>query len=108
MQNKLLTASAIWLLLAPVAAQADNQTLTIRDNRFIPAELTVPAGEKITLRIKNEDATPAEFESEDLNREKIIAPNSEVTVYIGPLSAGTYRYFDDFHRDAAHGTIIAK
>ena len=27
---------------------------------------------------------------------------------LGPLVAGTYHYFDDFHRDTTTGTIVAK
>lgn len=81
--------------------------LHIKDHQFSPAELQIPAGTKVKLLVKNMDATPEEFESYELNREKIIPGNSEVTVYIGPLDPGTYGFFGEFHMDTAQGKIIA-
>ncbi|HSD73202.1 MAG TPA: cupredoxin domain-containing protein, partial [Steroidobacteraceae bacterium] len=46
--------------------------LVIKDHRFVPAELKVPAGQKIKLVVDNQDATPEEFESYTLNREKVV------------------------------------
>lgn len=99
-------------LLLPVSAQAqdaaNDYVLTLKDHAFSPKELTIPANTKIKLVIKNLDTTPAEFESYTLNREKIIGGNSEASVFIGPLPAGTYEYFDEFHEDTTKGTIIVK
>jgi len=93
------------------AARADGASdyvLSIKDHVFTPNSLEIPANQKIRLIVKNLDATAEEFESYDLNREKIVAGNSEITVLIGPLDPGTYQFFGDFHPDSAHGTIIAK
>ena len=68
----------------------------------------MPAGRKIRLTIKNQDPTPAEFESNALNREKIVGAHAEITVFIGPLKAGTYDYYDDFHKTTTTGKIEAK
>ena len=95
-------------LLFAAAAHAEDYVLTLKNNQFSPKVLTIPAGQKIKITVKNQDATPAEFESSDLNREKVVAANSEITIFIGPLDAGSYGYFDDFHRDTTTGTIIAK
>lgn len=95
------------LLLAAPAHAADDYALTLKDHQFAPNPLTVPANEKIKLTVKNLQSEPAEFESTDLNREKVVTPNGEIVVYIGPLPAGTYSYFDDFHR-ATTGVIVAK
>jgi hypothetical protein len=97
-------------LSIPVALAADvpEQHLSLKNHIFVPQELTVPAGQKIKLIVKNEDAIAAEFESYELNREKIVTANSEIVVYIGPLDPGTYPFFDDFHRDTTTGKIIAK
>lgn len=84
------------------------QHLSIKDHAFVPRELTVPAGQKIKLTITNQDPTPAEFESYDLHREKVVAGDNSITVFIGPLDAKTYPFFDDFHRDTTTGSIIAK
>ncbi len=92
------------------SARADEPVfeITIKDHRFEPEETVVPAGEKVKLVIKNLDATPEEFESYDLNREKVVNGNSEITVFIGPLDPGTYGYFGEFNPDTAQGRIIAR
>lgn len=95
-------------LLFSAAAHADEFVITLKNNQFSPNELVIPAGQKIKITVKNQDATPAEFESTDLNREKVAGANSEITIFIGPLDAGSYNYFDDFHRDTTKGIIIAK
>jgi hypothetical protein len=91
----------------PVAAE-DSFTLSIKGKAFEPNQLTVPAGQKITLTVRNLNPTPAEFESTDLNREKVVTGNSDITVFIGPLRPGSYEFFDDFSDDTPHGHIVAK
>ncbi|WP_309352602.1 cupredoxin domain-containing protein [Parvibaculum sp.] len=83
-------------------------TLTIKDHQFTPTTLEIPADTKVKLTVKNLDPTAEEFESYDLNREKIVAGNGEITVSIGPLKPGTYKFFGDFHQDTANGTIVVK
>jgi plastocyanin len=96
------------LLIWPAAA-ADNATasLTIRNRTFEPAELDVPAGQKIELHVRNADTVASEFESSELHREKVVPAGQEVIVYIGPLRAGSYEYFDDFN-PRARGHIVAR
>jgi plastocyanin len=101
----LLGALAVFPMMA---ANAADYTIVIKDHKFTPAELKVPAGEKHKLVVKNEDPTPEEFESHDLKREKIVAGNSEITVNIGPLKAGKYKYFGEFNEATAQGVIIAE
>ncbi len=98
------------ILLAPGLARAEDPpfTLVIKDHRFTPAELQVPAGKKLRLTVRNEDATPEEFESTELHREKVVPPGQEIIVIVGPLDAGTYGFFGDFHQDTAQGKLIAK
>jgi heme/copper-type cytochrome/quinol oxidase subunit 2 len=98
------------LLLAgpPAAAEDPAFTLTLKDHRFTPTELTVPANVRVKLTIRNQDPTPAEFESHDFKAEKVIAAGREVTLTIGPLKAGSYGYFDDYHEKDAKGRLIAQ
>jgi plastocyanin len=98
------------ILMLPLLAFAteDVFTIQIKNHRFEPAELAVPAGKKVKLLIENLDATPEEFESHELNREKVIAGNGKTTIYIGPLSAGKYPYYGEFNQATANGVIIAK
>jgi hypothetical protein len=91
-----------------VAGEDPEYLLRIKDHRFIPAELEVPAGKKIKLIVKNEDPTPEEFESHSLNREKVIAGGRQGIVYIGPLSPGKYDIFGDFFPQTVQGMIVVK
>jgi plastocyanin len=83
-------------------------SLTIKDHQFIPAELKVPAGQKVKLVVNNMDSTPEEFESHQLNREKVIAGNAKATIYVGPLSAGKYPFWGEFNEKTARGVIVAE
>jgi plastocyanin len=94
--------------LAAVAADTPEYTLTIKDHRFTPAELTIPANTKVKLIVVNQDATVEEFESHELNREKVVTGNASINVYVGPLKAGRYPFFGDFHQDTAQGVLIAR
>jgi cupredoxin-like protein len=94
--------------VAPARADDATYTIAIQGHRFAPEELELPAGKKITLTIKNLDAAPAEFESTDLNREKVVVGGGTITVFIGPLRPGSYEFFDDFNPDTTHGHIVAK
>src|SRR5713226_6334713 len=102
---------ALALLVAaggPVLAQEKNYLLTIRNHQFEPVELEVPAGVKVTLQVKNEDATPEEFESAKLHREKVVPGGKEINIFIGPLTPGRYEFIGDFNRATAHGAIVVK
>ena len=100
-------ASSVWVAGLGMA-HAEDYLLTLQGHQFAPKELSVPAGQRVKIVVRNQDATPAEFESSDLNREKIVAAHSEITVFVGPLDAGRYGFFDDFHRDTTTGVLIAK
>lgn len=107
MRLLLLLPLLLTVTTAASAADAPTFSLTIQNKAFDPAELTVPAGQKIELHVKNTDAAPAEFESDSLHREKVVPAGQEVVVYIGPLRAGSYEFFNDFHPQS-RGHIIAK
>lgn len=94
--------------MALSAAEPLEVTLVINDHRFQPAELKVPAGSKIKLLVVNQDPTPEEFESYELNREKIVSGNGRITVWIGPLKPGRYPFFGEFNADTAQGVLIAE
>ena len=95
------------IAFSPVTARATEYILTLKDHQFSPQNLLIPAHQKITITVKNLQSSPAEFESSDLDREKVVNANSEIKVILGPLDPGTYKYLDDFHRDT-QGTITAK
>ncbi|MES2406172.1 MAG: cupredoxin domain-containing protein [Pseudomonadota bacterium] len=104
----ILTLTAALISVQTAVAADSTYSMVIQDHRFQPAELVVPAGQKIKLMVENRDSTPEEFESYDLNREKIIAGKSTTTIYVGPLKSGRYRFFGEFNPKTAQGVIIAK
>ncbi|MBI2800598.1 MAG: cupredoxin domain-containing protein [Gammaproteobacteria bacterium] len=83
-------------------------TLSIHEHRFEPAEVRVPANTKVKLIVRNLDASPEEFESYELKREKVIPGNSEAAVFVGPLAPGSYPFFGDFNQATAQGRIIVE
>jgi hypothetical protein len=85
-----------------------NPTLVFHNHRFEPARIEVPAHVKFQLHVTNTDDTADEFESVDLNREKLVAPGQTITVFLGPLPSGEYKFFGDFHQDTAQGVMVAK
>lgn len=103
----LLTVAAL-LALTPAAARAQDYTLTIKDHKFTPTEIKVPANKRVRLTVINDDATPEEFESHTMKVEKVIPGKSKAVVRIGPLKPGRYPFVGEFHEDTAKGTLIAE
>jgi hypothetical protein len=96
-----------FLLAWPAVADTPTASLTIRNRAFEPAELEVPANQKIELHVRNADTAASEFESAELHREKMVAAGQEVVIFIGPLRAGSYEFFDDLN-PRARGHIVAR
>jgi Cupredoxin-like domain len=91
------------VVLTAVGAQAQQSVsvnLSIKNHRFQPAQLHVPAGVPIMLRVNNLDPTPMEFESVSLRVEKVVTGNGEGVIRLRPLSPGSYNFFDDFNQQA--------
>lgn len=90
------------------AVAADDQTLrlAVEEKGFAPAELEAPAGGRIRLEVTNGTSAAIEFESFELNRERVIQPGQTAAVYLSGLSAGKYEFFDDFHQSRRGMLII--
>lgn len=80
-----------------MAAPPPTFNLVIHDHGFEPQSLTIPAHTRVKLRVKNARRLPSEFESFELNREKVVPGGTTVNVWIGPLKPGKYKVFDDFN-----------
>ncbi len=105
--------AALALVLAGAAgpaalAQTPEVEIQIREHLFFPAEVRIPANIKVKLIIRNLDTTPEEFESYELNREKVIVGNSQGVVFIGPLAPGEYPFFGEFNPRTAQGKVIVE
>lgn len=95
-------------LTTATAADRPEFEIEIKNHLFEPAELVVPANVKVKLIVYNRDPTPEEFESYELNREKVIMGTRKAVIFIGPLKPGTYPFFGEFHPKTALGIIVAK
>ncbi len=104
----LLIAVLAALFLSAGSAQAVEYSISIKDHKFVPPELEVPADTEFTLKVTNEDPTPEEFESHGLDVEKVVAGKQSIIVRLGPLDAGRYGFFGEYHEDTAQGALIAK
>ncbi len=91
--------------LNALAADAE-VTLIIKNHRFEPAEVKVPANQRIKLVVHNQDSTPEEFESHSLNREKVIPGGAKAVIYIGPLKPGRYGFVGEFNEKTAVGAVV--
>lgn len=104
----LLTLAGVLANAGPgQAADLAEYHLLLHHHAFEPATLKVPANTRFKVLVTNHGSMPAEFESTDFSREKIVMPNTTIVVFIGPLDKGTYTFYDDFHQ-ATTGVLIAE
>ena len=113
MKRMILVAAGVAALFGAgltVALADDVPTfeIKIKDHKFDPERLEVPAGKDFKLVVKNLDTSPEEFESYDFPVEKIIAGGGEGIFNIEGLEAGEHKFFGEFHMDTANGVIVAK
>lgn len=105
---RMLAVSALLLASAPAFADDPSFNITIKDHKFEPTELAVPANKKVALVVKNLDPTPEEFESKELRREKVIPGGQEAKIYVGPLKPGRYEFFGEYNPKTARGWLVVK
>ena len=104
----ILIGLAGFLAMGAAVARADDYVLTIKDHRFTPTEIKIPANTRVQITVVNDDPTPEEFESHDMKVEKVIPCTSKPVVRIGPLKPGRYPFVGEFHEATAKGTVIAE
>jgi len=103
-----LVGLAAMLAASMAVARADDYVLTIKDHRFSPAEIKVPADQRVAITVINEDATPEEFDSAALKVEKVVAGKSKGVVRIGPLKPGRYPFIGEYNEATAKGVVIVE
>src|SRR6476620_8299929 len=92
-------AAGAFLTFALGSAQAaePEALLVIKNHRFEPTELKVPAGQRVKLVVHNQDSSPEEFESHSMNREKVIPGGAKTTIFIGTLKPGRYDFYGEYN-----------
>lgn len=97
-----------WSPISSAAADEPIPVIKVQNGKFDPSTLTVASSPSLRLKVINTGETAVEFESFELNRERVVAPGREIVVYLPSLSPGKYQFFDDFHRETGLGTLIVK
>ncbi len=97
-----------WMISTGVAWAVDPIEIHIKEHRFHPDVIRIPAGQKVKLIVHNDGDDAEEFESYELNREKIVRPGHKITVFLPPLKAGKYNFFGEFHPKTAQGTLVVE
>jgi len=108
-QGRRLPSAVLLMALAaasPTVAAPPVYEIEIRNHLFLPDAITIPANTKVKLIVYNRDPTPEEFESFELNREKVIMGGAKATIFVGPLAPGEYPFFGEFNPNTALGKII--
>ena len=105
-----MAAIGIGLFLGIAAPHAGDEVLqfdmVIKDHRFAPAEIRVPAGKRAVINLRNDDPTAEEFDSTALNIEKVIAGGRSGVVRLRPLEPGRYLFIGEYHAETAQGVIV--
>ena len=103
--------AAVLVLALPGAGRAEDDPvfrIEFNDGVVTPRRLEVPAKRRFKLELHNVGRTPAEFESHELRKEKVLAPGAKSFIVIRTLDPGEYDFFDDFHPSAPPAVLVAK
>ncbi|MBI3675033.1 MAG: cupredoxin domain-containing protein [Proteobacteria bacterium] len=99
---------AMALALSACSGGGEGIPVTLKDHRFTPAEIHVPANKPALLTIKNDDDSADEFDSSSLGVEKVIAGHASGNVRLRPLPPGRYPFMGEYHSSTAQGVVIAE
>lgn len=99
------TALCVAVLWPVTGWAAPTIEVHIRNHVFEPDVVVIPPDTKVRLLVINDDSTPEEFESYELNREKVIAGGRKAVIFVGPLPSGDYPFFGEFNPKTAQGIV---
>ena len=100
---------ALALCLLSGTARAEEMpvfAIEMRDGTISPSLIEAPANTPFKLEIRNAGKTPAEFESLELKREKVLAPGATSSIVFRRVQPGEYVVFDDFHPEARAKLVV--
>ena len=110
MNNYLALVAAMTMLSiggAAFAAMPGTIDLEIKDGKIYPANVEMPAGQKVEVRLMNSQKTRIELVGDAPDREVEAKPGITTKFMVGPLRAGNYDVFDKSHPDV-RATIIVQ
>jgi heme/copper-type cytochrome/quinol oxidase subunit 2 len=114
-KGQVFGAGLIGILFAapgfPASANAEEPAtieVTLKNHQFSPAEIHVPTGKPVILRITNQDDTVEEFDSTALQVEKVIVGGHYALVRLRPLGPGRFPFMGEYHSETAKGVVISE
>jgi hypothetical protein len=110
-RREFLIATALWIAATSTALAGEELPvfeISVRNGRFTPETIEVPAGRKFKLVLQNHGPGPTEFETTSPFKERVLGPGTRSFLIFPPLKPGSYRFFDEFHPDTGNGQIIAR
>ncbi|MFN8544297.1 MAG: cupredoxin domain-containing protein [Candidatus Binatia bacterium] len=95
--------------LVAAGAHADEApiALAVEADGFAPTAIEAAARTSFRIAITNKTDRAIEFESFELNRERVVQPGQTVNVYLSDLEPGRYEFFDDFNQQR-RGALLVK
>lgn len=107
---RLLLAVAFGLAAVPALAEDQPAPITviIKDHRFVPSEIHVPAGQPALVLVLNQDGSAEEVESGPLKIEKVVPAGAQSRIRLRALEPGRYSFIGEYHPDTAQGVVIAE
>jgi hypothetical protein len=107
--GRLAVLPAVLLMtLAGCGNESPAIPVSLKDHRFSPAEIRVPANQPILLSLTNNDDGAEEFDSTSLKVEKVVPGHQKGNVRIRPLAPGRYPFMGEYHADTAQGVVVAE
>ena len=101
----------ILVVAAAGIAAAENSveiSLTHKDKKFDPPEISAPANTAIVIKFRNLDKDAMELESDSLKIEKVVAAGKDATIKVKAQKAGRYEFFDEYNEKTARGALVVK
>ena len=108
--TRIATVAGAALLLASAAGAAEPTTveLTLKDHRFTPAEVKVPANQPFQITVHNQDDAAEEIDSGPLKVEKVVPPGSSATVRVRPMPPAATSSWASTTRRRRKGVVVAE
>ncbi|WP_162827180.1 cupredoxin domain-containing protein [Pseudolabrys taiwanensis] len=105
-QAILPTIALLGTMLFPAVAPAQQALgIVVQSRQFAPTQLRATADAPFTLKVTNLDANPIEFASAGLRVDRIVSPNTSVTIDVAALPRGRYTFVDVMH-GSPQGVLI--
>jgi hypothetical protein len=108
MRHLLIPPAGLLVILAACGNESPGIPVTLKDHRFTPAEIHVPANQPALITLTNQDGSAEEFDSTSLKVEKVVPGHETGNVRIRPLAPGRYPFMGEYHADTARGVVVAE